>query len=263
MATHVTLRVLIVDDEAPSRRRIARLLEEAGDVEVVAACSGGEEAVEAIASLAPDLVFLDIQMPEMDGFEVLEAVGPDRLPAVVFVTAYDQYALQAFDAHALDYLLKPFSEERFRESLHRVRRLIRMPGAGEDDRLRRLLAELRNEGMEPAGRGSGHLDRFLVKQEGKLFFVPVAEVVWLSAEGNYVSLHTRGKTYLIRSTLANLDGRLDPRTFTRIHRSTIVRTDQIKEVRPWFSGDYMVHLADGTELKMSRRYSDRLFEQGR
>lgn len=251
-----------MDDEAPARRRITRLLDQSDDVEVVAECSNGEEAAEAILSLDPNLVFLDIQMPEMGGFEVIEAVGPENLPAVIFVTAFDQYALQAFEVHALDYLLKPFSEERFQESLHRVRQLIANPGAPEDDRLRRLLDDLRSEGAVAKGHGPGYLDRFLVKNEGRIFFVPATEVNWLSADGNYVCLNTRANKYLIRSTLANFDGRLDPRQFTRIHRSTIVRIDQVKEVRPWFSGDYIVQLTDGTELKMSRRYSDRLFDLG-
>ena len=258
------LRIAVVDDEPVARERVARLLEDTGEAAVVAQCGGGEEAVEAIETLAPDLVYLDVQMPEMDGFGVIEAVGPKRMPAVVFVTAYDRFALQAFEVHALDYLLKPFSEGRFHESFRHARQVLRGEGLGGHlEQVASLVASLREkEGQAGSAPGAGRLDQFLVKHRDRFFFLPAAEVDWLSAEGNYVSLHSKRGSFLVRASLGGLEDRLDPAQFVRIHRSTIVRADRIKEIRPWFSGDYVVHLLDGTELKLSRRFSERLFQRG-
>lgn len=263
------IRTLIVDDEPLARRRLSRLLEEETEVDVVGVCASGREAVEAIRRDRPDLVFLDVQMPELDGFGVLAEVGAQRLPAVVFVTAYDRYALQAFEVHALDYLLKPYTPARLSATVQRAARQLQAPGA-EAGRLAELLEHLERERRALAERLEGtaapaptpptpaHTGRLLVKEGERMFFVPVERVDWLEAEGNYVRLHCGRDAHLVRATLGGMELQLDARRFTRIHRSTIVNVDRVKEVRPWFAGDYLVKLQDGTELRLSRRYRDRL-----
>jgi two-component system LytT family response regulator len=265
------IRTLIVDDEPLARRRLSRLLHEQPDVDVVGVCASGREAVDAIRRDRPDLVFLDVQMPELDGFGVLAEVGADRLPAVVFVTAYDRYALQAFEVHALDYLLKPYTPARLAAAVQRAARQLQAPGADAGrlaellehlDRERRALAQ-QLEGTAAPGPAAAaptpaHTGRLLVKEGERMFFVPVERVDWLEAEGNYVRLHCGREAHLVRATLGGMEEQLDARRFTRIHRSTIVNVDRVKEVRPWFAGDYVVMLQDGTELRLSRRYRDRL-----
>ena len=236
MADGVTTRVVIADDEAPARRIIRSYLAGRADVEVVAEAENGLEVVEAVRTLQPDLVVLDIQMPGMTGFEVIDAIGVDAMPAVVFATAYDEFALRAFDVHAVDYLLKPFSRERFDRAFERA--LERKPIAP-------LIASL-------------PLERVVVRDRDRLFFVPVDEIVHLSAEGNYVRVHTAGTSHLIRATLADLEARLDAKRFARIHRSGIVNIEAIKEVRAHFHGDYIVTLKTGATLRLSRRYQARL-----
>jgi two-component system, LytTR family, response regulator len=247
------IKTLIVDDEAIARDRVRRFLGSEGDVEIVGEARDGREAVEAIRSLAPDLVFLDVQMPEMDGFATLDAVGPATIPAVVFVTAYDQYALRAFEVHALDYLLKPFTQERFRQSLARVRGQLNRGPQGVDARLLALLEDIK-------GRQSGrkYAERLVVKSAGRVYFVKAEDVDWIEACGNYVTLHAGGEAHLLRETLSHLEQRLDPDKFLRIHRSRLVNIDRIKELTPLFNGDYAVSLRDGTELTLSRTYRDRL-----
>jgi len=242
------LRVLIVDDEPIARRGIRQGLEAHPQVEVAGECGNGLEAVEAIRDQAPDLVFLDVQMPEMDGFEVIEEIGVDRMPAVIFVTAYDKYALRAFDVHAVDYLLKPFDEERFARALDHARSRIEKKTLGEE--LRGLLSE------HFAGRK--HLERLVVKSGGRIFFLDVAEIEWIEAADNYAELHAGKQVHLVRHTLASLEAKLDPDRFVRIRHSTIVNVRRVKELRPASSGEYEVVLLSGAVLESSRRYRKRL-----
>ncbi|HET6204972.1 MAG TPA: response regulator [Planctomycetota bacterium] len=243
------LRVLLVDDEPLARERLGTLLREEPDVEIVGECAGGREAIEAIRRERPDLVFLDVQMPEVDGFGVLEGLGGETAPAVIFVTAYEEHALRAFEVHALDYLLKPFDRRRFREALERARARVENRGTeGFDGRLRALL-----ECLPPRP-----LERFPVKAGGRIVFVRAEEIDFVEANGNYVRLRVGGKGHLLRETMASLEGRLDPARFVRIHRSTIVNLDRVRELEPLFHGDYAVRLRDGTRLTMSRGYRARL-----
>lgn len=243
------LRVVVVDDEPLARARILELLEPHGDVTIVGEAGSGPEAVELIAGTAPDLAFLDVQMPELDGFGVLAALGPDRPPAVVFVTAYDRYALQAFEVHALDYLLKPFDRERFDAALDRVRAMRGRREAGEPDRrLAALLEEV---------TGRRHLTRIAVRHDGRVRLVRVAEVDWIEAASNYVRLHVGPQRYLLRETMSALETRLDPEQFVRIHRSTIVNLERVRELEPFFHGDWVVKLHDGRQLTLSRTYRER------
>lgn len=243
------VRVLIVDDERPARNKLLLHLKAEADVEIVAEAQNGLEAVDAIRSLAPDLVFLDIQMPGMTGFEVIDAIGVEAMPAVVFVTAYDEYALRAFEVEAIDYLLKPFDEDRLRRALQRAEK--RLHGKARDaGRMERLLDSVR-----PA---ETYLQRIVVKDKDRLFFVNVEEVIRLSGQENYVEIHTAGSSHLIRDTLNHLESRLDPQKFARIHRSEIVNIDGVKELHSWSHGDYIVILKEGTRLRLSRRYQHNL-----
>ncbi|HEX7241401.1 MAG TPA: LytTR family DNA-binding domain-containing protein [Longimicrobiaceae bacterium] len=243
----MTIRAVIVDDEPLARRRVRSLLVEAGDVQVVAECANGKEAIRAIEELPPDLLFLDIQMPEMDGFDVLRAVGVGRVPVVIFVTAYDQFALRAFEAQALDYLLKPFDDERFEAALQRARERIRQQQGGDlDRRLRALLEEVRG--------GRGYLQRLVVPSGHRSVFVRTEEIDWLEAERNYIRLHVGGRAYLLRENLGRMESALDPSRFCRIHRSTIVNIDRIQAVESLLGGEYVVLLHDGTKLTSGRSY---------
>ncbi|HEU0299960.1 MAG TPA: LytTR family DNA-binding domain-containing protein [Longimicrobium sp.] len=254
------IRTVVVDDEPLARRRLARLLEAEEGLEVVSVCATGREAVRAVREETPELLFLDVQMPEMDGFAVLRELEGQGLPQVVFVTAYDHYAVQAFEVHALDYLLKPYTPARLSAAVQRAARQIR--GAESPaERLAELLEHLERERRELGARAAAaptHATRLLVKDGERMFFVAVEKIDWLEAEGNYVRLHTGKEAHLVRGTLSGMEEQLDPRRFTRIHRSTIVNVDRVKEVRPWFAGDYLVKLHDGAELRLSRRYRDRL-----
>ena len=251
------VRVLIADDEPPARAKVRRFLADDAEVEVVGEARSGPEAVDAIQRLRPDLVFLDIQMPGADGFDVLQAIDPAAMPHVVFVTAYDEFALRAFEVHAVDYLLKPFDTDRFRTALARAKqRVLARPAADGDDgldaRIRRVLAEAR-----PA---PAYLERLLVRTGSRAVFLRVDEIDWLEAEENYVRLHAGPASYLVRGTLAGLEERLDPAKFIRVHRSHIVNLGSIRELHPWSHGDWMMVLRDGRELMLSRRYRDRLPE---
>jgi two-component system LytT family response regulator len=236
------MRVLIVDDEPLACERLRTLLSGEPDIEIAGECHDGASALAAIRRLAPDLVFLDVQMPEMDGFAVLRAL--DRMPAVIFVTAFDQFAIQAFEVHALDYLLKPFDRERFQKALARARR------GDLDARLRGLIEELR-------GRKQ-YTDRLVVRSGGRVLFLRVEELDYIESAGNYVRLHSGSEQYLYRETMARLESSLDPAKFARIHRSTIVNVDRVKELHPMFRGDYAVVLRDGRELTLAKSYRDRL-----
>ncbi len=247
------MKILIVDDERPARRKIRAYLAEEGGIGSILEAENGVEAVRLIGEGGVDLVFLDIQMPGMTGFEVIEAVGIDHMPVVVFVTAYDQYAIDAFEVEAVDYLLKPFDQERFRKSFTRAVGRVKSRDVGADSVVRRLLEEV--------NKSKGYVRRIMVKKGPRFFFVRVDEIAYISAEEKYVKLHTEGDEYLIRETMSRMEGRLDPGVFARIHRSTIVNIDYIKEIQPWTHGDYVVILKDGTKLNLSRRFSDRLLSK--
>jgi two-component system LytT family response regulator len=240
------LRALIVDDEAPARLRIRELLGRNGSVALAGECASGAEAVTAIRDLQPDLLFLDVQMPAMDGFRVLREVGGDRLPLTIFVTAYDRYALAAFEAHALDYLLKPFSDERFGRALDRAIAQLSMQQSG--DIANRMLAMLRQE------------DRLAVRVNGRIVILKAREIDWVEAAGVYVELHSGKRVYLHRASITELEGRLGAARFVRIHRSTLVNLDRVRELAPRTHGEFSVTLADGTTLKLSRGYRHRLEE---
>ena len=247
----MTIRTLIVDDEPLAREGMRMHLKDAEDIEVVGECGDGEDAVIAIDALAPDLVFLDVQMPGLDGFGVIEAVGTGTIPAVVFVTAHEEFAVRAFDAHALDYVLKPVEPERLQRALQRVRaQLENRNGEDLDTRLRALLGKVRPQGS--------YVERLAVRAGGRISFVRTADIDWVAAEGNYARIHAAGATHLIRETMNALETRLDPERFVRIHRSTIVNSDRIQELEPLFQGDYLIILRDGTRLPSSRAYRDRL-----
>jgi two-component system LytT family response regulator len=247
------MRALIVDDEPPARARLRRFLETEPDIELVGECASGPEAVEAIARMEPHVVFLDVQMPAMNGFDVLAALEPRQLPAIIFVTAYDEYALRAFEVHAVDYLLKPYSRERLREALSCVRARTtpdELVGIGRG--LLALAEELRSERT--------YSERIAVRSDGRVYFVPVEEIDWVEAAANYVRLHARGAAHVIRESMKSMEMRLPPRKFLRIHRSTIVNIERIRELQPWFHGEYIVILRDGTRLTVSRAFVDRLHE---
>jgi two-component system LytT family response regulator len=243
----MTIRAMIVDDEPLARRRIRSLLAEAGDVEVAAECANGKEAIQAIEASPPDLLFLDIQMPELDGFDVLQAIGVGHVPVVIFVTAYDQFAVRAFEAHALDYLLKPFDDERFEAALQRARTQIRQQRGGDlDRRLRALLAEAR--------RDRGYLQRLAVPTGQRSVLIRTEQIDWIEAERNYIRLHVGGRTHLLRENLGRIESALDPTVFCRIHRSTIVNINRIQAVEAPLRGESLVVLHDGTKLASGRSY---------
>ena len=241
------IRALIVDDEPLARRRIRKLLARDAEVQTIGECANGYEALDAIDEEMPDLVFLDVQMPEMDGFAVLQRFDGERLPLVIFVTAYDQYALRAFDVSAVDYLLKPFDRKRFEQALRKAKSRL-----ATSERTLALLEEIRAQ--------STHLERLVVKSGGRAFFLKTEEIDWIEAEGKYVRLHAGPKSYLLRESIGTLGAQLDAKTFLRIHRSTIVNMNSVGELQPWFNCEYRVILRDGTQLMLSRGCRKRLGE---
>lgn len=245
------IRALIVDDEPLARERLVTLLKRHEDVEVIAECASGRRAVAVIRKEKPDLVFLDVQMPELSGFEVIEAVGVDAMPTVIFVTAYDKYAIKAFEVHALDYLLKPFDRERFDKALEHAREHIEArDNESLSQRLMLLLAD-------HAGSANA-ADRLVIRSGGRITFLKTSEIEWIEASGNYARIHTHRDEHLLRETLTELETRLDSARFARIHRSTIVNIDCIKELEPIFHGDLEITLRNGTRLTLSRAYRSRL-----
>ena len=243
------VRALIVDDEPLARERLRRFLAREQDFELVAESPNGEAAVRDIAELRPDVVFLDVEMPEASGFDVLAQLAADACPLIIFVTAYDRYAIEAFDAHAIDYLLKPYTRERFSRAVERARQqLARDSRVDIDQRLSALLAS--------RASGGAFLRRVMIKTAGRIYFIDTADVDWIGAEGNYLALHLGAETHLLRETMGDLLAKLDPAEFVRIHRSTIVNANRVKELRPLFSGDYRAVLRDGTQLNLSRAYRE-------
>lgn len=247
----MSIRALIADDEPLARERLRMLLEGEPRIEIVAQSANGTEALRDIQRLLPDLVFLDIQMPELTGFEVLDRLDPARMPVIIFVTAYDQYALKAFEVCALDYLLKPFDRERFGRALARARAELDRKKAGYvNEQVLKLLSEL--------GQAKKHLEKLMIRDGGRVFFLRADEIDWIEAAGNYVRLHAGKEEYLYRETMTKLDAQLNPQHFARIHRSAIVNTERIKELQPWFRGDYVIVLRDNQKLTLSRTYRGRL-----
>lgn len=287
------MKVLIVDDESLARQRVRRLLLTEHDVEVVGEAESGHEAVRLIRSLQPDLVCLDVQMPGLDGFEVLQELDGGHVPMVLFITAYDEHAQRAFDVHAVDYVLKPVDEDRFRAAFNKARQ--QRANAVAAVRLSELLATVRRladgsaaladgradgpadagaltgaaavapNGHTPAGGTAStagrYASRILVKQDGRMFFVKTTDIDWIEADRNYVRLHVGAVAHTIRERISHLEEALDPRLFARIHRSTIVNLNRVREMQQWFSGDYVVILEDGTRLRLSRHYRDRVEKQ--
>jgi two-component system LytT family response regulator len=248
------LRALIVDDEPFARERVRRLLAADEEIEIVGECADGFAAVAAVAEFAPDLLLLDVQMPGKDGFAVLEEITGARAPLVIFLTAYDQYAVRAFEACALDYLLKPFDEERFEKALARAKaQFRRAEEEGAPESSVALMA-----GQEVRSGSSAPLERVVVKSGGRIFFLKTAEVDWIEAYGNYVRLHTGPTSYLLREPISSLEAQVDPARFIRIHRSALVNIERIREMQPMFHGQYVVILQDGTRLTLSRRYRSKL-----
>lgn len=247
------IRVLVVDDEPLARRGIRQLLDSETDFEIVGECKNGREAVSALEKLSPELIFLDIQMPLLDGFSFIEKVGAQNLPEIVFVTAYDEYAIRAFEINALDYLLKPVDPERFQKTLERVREQIKNKQPRQmEQKLAALLENLKLPESEK------YLERIAIKENGRVTFLNIDEILWISSEGNYVGLHTKGETHLLRETMDAIERKLDSRKFLRLRRSTIVRIEQIKELHPLFNGEFEVVLKSGTRLASSRRYRKNL-----
>lgn len=291
----MSVRVLIVDDEALARQRVRRLLQNEADVEIVGEAESGHEAVTMIRELQPDLVCLDVQMPGLDGFGVLEQIDGGPVPMVLFVTAYDEHAQRAFDVHAVDYVLKPVDADRFRAAFDKARK--QRANAVAAERLGELLETVRRladggsadstngaaalagaamgalgsaggVATAPAGTAAGtaaangrYASRILVKQDGRMFFVKTTEIDWIEADRNYVRLHVGKTAHTIRERISHLEETLDPRLFARIHRSTIVNLNRVREMQQWFSGDYVVILEDGTRLRLSRHYRDRVEKQ--
>ena len=250
-------RVLIIDDEPAARRGLNLLLKAESDFEVGGEAGDAAAAVKLIRKTRPDLIFLDVQMPGGDGFDVLRELAPEERPLVVFVTAYNQHALQAFEVHAVDYLLKPFDDARFAETLQRVREALRSrETAALNAKVDQLIAQLASGGATEADGAFN--DHILVKSSGEIFFLKPGEIDWIEAEGDYMKFHVGGKSHLMRETMARLEARLDPKRFVRIHRSTIVNLDRVRKLSPSFVGEYVVVLQDGTKLKLSRGYQDKL-----
>lgn len=243
------IRAIVVDDEPVARARVRALLEDEDDVELVGECTTPSDAIATITTAAPDLVFLDIQMAEMNGLELARTLGSDR-PAVIFITAYDEFALRAFEIRALDYLLKPFSAERFRSALAHAREhvaLRRASALGQD-----VMA------MLPGVDTRTPRQRLVVRSSGRIYFVPIADIDWCEAAGNYVRLHVGAHTHLVRETMHHIETELDATRFVRIHRSVIVNIDRIQELRSSFNGEYVVVLRNGVRLTLSRSYRESL-----
>lgn len=246
-----TIQTVIADDEPKARKNIQRLLKIHPEFEIISSCSDGGQTLEAIRELNPDLVFLDIQMPEYNGFELLEKLDPEHLPVIVFVTAYDEFALQAFEVHAVDYLMKPFDKARFEEALDQVKKTIRIPSESDMQVSVMKLLEAIKTNNEVQGK-------IKLKNDGKIFFLDISEIRWIEAAGNYIKIVCENDWYMDRNTMKNIEKKLDSNIFFRIHRSAIINIHNVKVIKPWFHGDYKVIMQDGTKLNMSRNYTDLL-----
>jgi two-component system LytT family response regulator len=249
----MSIRVLLSDDESLARERLRSLLEEEPDLEIVAECGDGKSAIATIRRERPDLVFLDIQMPEVDGFGVVQELLDD-MPLTIFVTAYDRYAMKAFEVHALDYLLKPVGKERLKQAVDRARRQLEHPPDGTfQRRVLELLADMDARQQAP--------ERIVIKSDGEIVCLKPNEIDWAESAGNYVCLHVGGATHILRETITALESRLGPRQFMRVHRSTLVNVDRIKTLKPSLYGDYSILLRDGTKLTLSRGFRENVLKR--
>ena len=259
------MRVIVADDEPLARQRMRRLLTAEPEMEIISECHDGPGTLDAVLRLQPDLLFLDIQLPELDGFGVLAGIPANQMPLVIFVTAYDQHALRAFEVRAIDYLVKPFDAQRLHGAIERARRQIAAPGSNGASRLDQLVEHLATEQRELERAllrpGERYLQRVMLRSQGRVFFIRTADVDYIEAAGNYVRLHCGKEAHLLRVTMNAIEQRLDPEHFLRIHRSTIVNIDRVRELHPWPSGEFTVILRDGTKLKLSRGFRDRLAER--
>jgi len=244
-----SIKTLIVDDERLAREKVRALLADDSDIEIVGECANGADAIAAVRKQKPDLVFLDVEMPGANGFQVLQRLRGERLPMVVFITAHDEYAVRAFEVEAIDYVMKPFDRKRFTDALRRAKRQMNEPEEEAEGRILRLLERM----LKP-------LDHFVIKQRDRTFLLPVPEIDWIEAEGKYVRLHAAGAAHLVRESIGDVEERLDTRRFLRIHRGTIVNVKRILEMHRGFGGGIFVVLRDGTKLTMSRRYRTRIRE---
>lgn len=253
----MTIRTVIADDEPLARDKVKTHLAEDPDIEIVAECCDGLQTVNALVNLKPDLLFLDVQMPELDGFGVLDKMAGGALPAIVFVTAFDRYALRAFEVHALDYLLKPFDRARFQSALNRAKKAVTIREVGEVNRkLLALLADLRAGKRQ--SEECAHVERFMIKSRGRVFFLNVNEIDWIEAAGNYVRLHVGTDNYLLRDTMKSMEAKLDPKRFLRVHRAAMVRLDAVQELQPGVNGEYLLTLSSGRQVRASRGYRGNL-----
>jgi two-component system LytT family response regulator len=250
--TRTPVRALIVDDEPLARAHLRTLLRERGDVDVIGESGDGRSAIDQIRRLTPDMVLLDIQMPELDGLEVIREVGPAKMPAVVFVTAYDEHALAAFEVHAFDYILKPVSRQRFTQAIDRVVGLIRTEAPPAEQPLTALIEAMRSERTA--------LDRIAVKADGRVLFIRVGDIDWIEADDDLVRIHTGKVVHTHRSTLTHLEERLPASKFLRVHRSALVNVDRIREIQPWFQGDWVLILHDGTRVHSGKSYRAKVRE---
>ena len=247
------IRALVADDELLARKFIRRMLKQDSEVEIVAECSNGTEAVATIRKEKPDLVFLDVQMPEMNGFAVLDAVRLDHLPEIIFTTAYESYAIRAFELHALDYLLKPFDQVRFKAALKYAKERFH---SQQDDEKQIQIGTL----LESIRAQREYLDRIIIRADGRITFLHTREIDWIEADDKYVHLHTGKSAKMVRQTLTAIESQLDPKKFVRVHRSAMVNVDRVKELQPLFNGEHSLILESGTRLTLSRKYKDKLFE---
>jgi len=243
----MNIKTLIVEDDPLARKRIESLLKLDPKIEIAGSCQDGEAAVAAISRKNPDLVFLDIQLPKMDGFEVLKSIDPKRIPQIIFATAFDQYAVKAFDHHAIDFLLKPFDDQRFFTALAAAKeRILRNDSETISDRVQALLAYLKREEV--------FLKRILIKADNRIHIIPVEDIQWFEADGYNIKIFNLTESFKLRKTMKEIEQKLDPRIFLRIHRSYIINMDYIKEIQEWFKGDYLVILKSGKKLTISKNY---------
>lgn len=257
MPAEKKIKVLIIDDELLAREKIRTLLTEEDDIQILDECKNANEALSKVKSLKPDLIFLDIQMPGMDGFEMLENIKTRKLPLIIFTTAYNKYAIKAFDIHALDYLLKPFDKERFHKSIKRARNFLNDKKRDENnEKIFNLLKELKGQ-QEASPK---YLKRMMIKTSGRILFLKTEDIDMIEASGNYLKIFSDEESYLIRGTMNEIEKKLDPVTFIRIHRSIIINLNEAKEFKPWFRGEYIVYLKNGTKLTSGRSYKNNLLK---
>jgi two-component system, LytTR family, response regulator len=245
------IKVLVVGDERMARERICNLLKDDNDIEIVGISGNGFKAVREVQECRPDLIFLDVQLPDKNSFVFLDAIKKDSMPFIIFVTAYQQYAVRAFELCALDYLLKPFDRDRFEKALHRAKIEIQHK---RDDEINNRIFKM----LEELNKRSTYLERIIIKKDDHMFFLKTEQIDWIEAEGNYVTVHYGNNTHLLRQTISTLEAQLDPTKFLRIHRSIIVNIERMHELHPWVHGDYHVVLRDGTKLTLTRNYRERL-----